>query len=618
MRHIKQDRQIFAYLPALLAAVVAFLLSSQAVAQRDYRPSSEEEHSTPAVDALKDALRMRLSDSTVGQLEFRNRILQERANSLQGLRELYLALTLPDWGDDISLNRSWGSADRAIYDQVADRFTKIIRDSLNSGRTDEQIAAANFLAEVGAKIGLAAPEPLLLTVGPSPLLIETVELEDAFPHPGLTSSFGPDLANLLKNKNPEVVESAARALGRVNPYPKLAGPALQGLLRSGTVSQRRAAAAALGSMVQVIESGFKGKKAINREVISVGQHVAMAAGHGLADPDVIVRRESASAVQRAGASLSEFISTPRTASALPPAGRPLSEREKEDVQSYRSGMLQEQTDAASLARALSTQGSALASLLKDPDPETRVLAARALGELANAQTRLARQTESIPPLESSPSSPAPPSDAEASLRNALKAALPSLKVALGDSEVRVRLAAVTALEMLDRDAAVAVDALVNALKDRDIFVRWAAARTLGNIDPAVGKVAVPQLAKLLFDPDLDPRLAAASTLEHYGNLAGDAVPDLSRAVGGGDAEIRIAVIRALEAIGPESKSAVSSLAKALDNPDDRVRQAAAEALGRLGPLAQTALPSLRKALDDPSGNVRKAAGAALIDVTRKQ
>jgi HEAT repeat protein len=598
MRHIKQYRQILACLPALLAAAAAFWLSSEAMAQRDYRPSSEEEHSTPAVDALKDALKIPVDSSNKEELEFRKRILQERVNTLQGLRELYLAL-LQEWGDELDREDAAVAIDRAIHEQVANRFARIIRDGLKSGNPDQQFAAANFLAEAGAKIRS--------TGNPR----------------GLTSSLAPDLAALLKERKPGVAESAARALGRINPDPQLAAPALQGLLKTGSASERRAAADALVSLIQVVEllskdKGGRGVRASSQDILSNSQTVVNAAGAGLKDADPVVRRLCALAVQRAGASLVELISTPRSASALPPAGRKLSDIEKKEIQDYQAEIQREQADEAGLARALSEQGPALASLLQDDEPDTRVIAARALGEMANAQTRLVRQTESIPALEPAPAHPAPASGAETSLRNALKASLPSLKKALSDPDVRVRLAAVTALEMLDRDAAGAVDALVKALKDRDIFLRWAAARTLGNIDPAVGKVAVPSLAKLLFDPDLDPRLAAASTLEHYGNLAGDAVPELSRAIGVGDAEIRIAVIRALEAIGPESKSAVSALAKALENPDDRVRQAAAEALGRLGPLAQPALPSLRKALDDPSGNVRKAAGAALIDVTRKQ
>ena len=467
MRHIEQDRQIFAYLPALLAAVTAFLLSSPAAAQRDYRPSSEEERSTPAVDALKDALRIPVDSSNKEELEFRQRTLQERVNALQGLRELYLAL-LQEWGDELDRDDPAVAIDRAIHEQVANRFVGIIRDGLKSGNPDQQLAAANFLAEAGAKIRS--------TINPR----------------GLTSNLAPDLAALLKERKPAVAESAARALGRINPNPQLAAPALQGLLKTGSVSEKRAAADALVSLIQVVEllskdKGGRGVRASSQDILGNSQRVVTAAGTGLKDADPVVRRSSALAMQRAGASLVELISTPRSASTLPPAGRKLSDIEKKEIQDYQAEIQREQADEASLAQALGEQGPALASLLKDPQPETRVVAARALAELGNAQTRLARQTESIPPVEPGPPSPVPPSNAEASLRNALKAALPSLKEALSDPDVRVRLAAVTAVEMLDRDAAVAVDALVKALKDRDIFVRWAAARTLGNIDPAVGK-----------------------------------------------------------------------------------------------------------------------------------
>ena len=238
-------------------------------------------------------------------------------------------------------------------------------------------------------------------------------------------------------------------------------------------------------------------------------------------------------------------------------------------------------------------------------------------EIARAESRFARRgtgTTSSPRLKEKGTRDLGigPED---SLRNGLRAALPALSGSLDDPDVRMRLAAVTVLDLMGQDAAPAAAALDHALKDADIFVRWAAARALGNINPADGKVAVPNLGRLLFDPDLDPRLAAAATLEHYGKEAAAAVPDLIRATSVGDSEIRVAVIHALEAIGAEeARPAVPALAQALSDPDERVRQAAAETLGSFGPVAQNAEPALRRALDDKEATVRKAASSALLNL----
>src|SRR2546422_2058975 len=128
MRHIQQYRHIFAYLPGLLFAAAALCTPPKAAAQRDYRTASEEEHSTPAVDALRDALKLSVSDpNNKDELEFHQRILQERANALQGLRELYLAL-LQEWGDDLDREDPVAASDRAVHEQVANRFIQIVRD----------------------------------------------------------------------------------------------------------------------------------------------------------------------------------------------------------------------------------------------------------------------------------------------------------------------------------------------------------------------------------------------------------------------------------------------------------------------------------------------------------
>jgi HEAT repeat protein len=363
------------------------------------------------------------------------------------------------------------------------------------------------------------------------------------------------------------------------------------------------------------------EKPPDKEIVELAQSVVRTARDALGADDVAVRRQGVMAMEKAAATCAasvELISDPKGAASLPPVARELSKDEKEAIQDYQQKVERGLNEVGSLAAELGKQGDALGRLLQDADPETRLQAARALGELAKIQTQWIRVVDSIPsiPGEKKPGETA--AAPLASLKQGLSEALPALAHALGDPVARVRLATVTALDRMDREAAVAVDALVKALKDSNIFVRWVAARSLGNIDPSAGKVAVPELGRLLFDPDLDVRLAAATALEHYGNQAGAAVEDLIRAVSVGDAEIRIAVIHAIEAIGPDAKSAVPALAKALEDPDERVRRAAAETLGRFGPLAQTAEPALKKALDDKDTNVRRAVSGALLSVSQKE
>ena len=125
--------------------------------------------------------------------------------------------------------------------------------------------------------------------------------------------------------------------------------------------------------------------------------------------------------------------------------------------------------------------------------------------------------------------------------------------------------------------------------------------------------AVPALAKLLSDPDLDVRMATATTLGHYGPAAKAAVPALIVDVSRGDAEVRVAAI-GLEAMGKEALPAVKFLSDSLNNSDKRVRQASAEVLGKLGEGAAQAEAPLRRVLNDEDPEVRKAASDALLSI----
>jgi HEAT repeat protein len=574
MRHFGHYRQIFAVLPSLV--MTATLLFPSAARSQDEKSSArEEERSSLAVDNLKKALQ----SSEEGRKN-----LQEAADNLKDVRDLRLALLLTDWQDEGILPTSVPGivvpervGHRAIHQQVEDRLARIIQNGLSSKDADQQVASATLLAEIGAQIPGTRSRR------------------------GFASTFTPDLARLLKSENPAVAEAAARALGRIFPDPRVAGDALGGVFQDRRDSEKRAAAEALVSLIQEVDQLAKsrailGIKPTFEDRLRVAESDTKAANRGLHDPDAEVRRLCAEAIGRAAATLEDMIPDVKESSDVPAAA------------------------LADVAKELGQQGESLGSLLRDSHPQVRFNAAQALMEIARAESRFARRGTGAPSQPQLKEKGAGvlgtgPQDA---LRNGLRAALPALGKSLSDPDVRVRLAAVTALDLMGQDAAPAARALNHALKDPDIFVRWAAARALGNIDPADGKIAVPNLGRLLFDPDLDPRLAAAATLEHYGRDATAAVPDLIRATSVGDAEIRIAVIHAIEAIGADdARSAVPALAQALSDPDDRVRQAAAEALGGFGSVAKSAEPALRRALDDKEPTVRRAASSALLNLKKE-
>ena len=205
------------------------------------------------------------------------------------------------------------------------------------------------------------------------------------------------------------------------------------------------------------------------------------------------------------------------------------------------------------------------------------------------------------------------------------------------------------LESLGTEAFPAVGVITQALHDSDIFVRWSAARTLGELvktDAAKTKFSAEQAqaavvgtTALLRDQDLGVRLAAATALERFGPRARSAAPTLTRMINHsqteaalnftpgpntepelitGDPTVRITVLRALEAIGGEEiQRALPEVVIALNDHDEVVRQAAADTIGRAGPKAPPAyreqlVRALGKALADPEGDVRRSVSGALL------
>jgi HEAT repeat protein len=190
---------------------------------------------------------------------------------------------------------------------------------------------------------------------------------------------------------------------------------------------------------------------------------------------------------------------------------------------------------------------------------------------------------------------------------------------LSDRYPRARLGALDALEAMGQEALIpeTIPGLIRALSDPNLFVRWAAARILGELAPAGAAQAVPALARLLCDPDLNVRLAVAYALYNYGPAAAGAVSALGEAVGRGDAEFRIAAMQALEGIGTASTPALPAVIRNMTDIDPRIRTEAARVLGRFGPLAEGAAPALRRALNDPDAEVRRAVSEALLEILRR-
>jgi len=568
-------RSIHQSCSGILALVVALGGLGHAAAQETFSGSVEE---------MRRLLKMPSFDPAA-----RDRDVKKAMAGLRDITEFRQALVLQEWRDD-DIDAAVIAVDYANRSTVASQFGQAVREVLRTRGVNGQLAVVNMLAEMGTSSrGLRTKN-------------------------GLLRGFGPDLAHLMKHADPVVREVAARTLGRIDPEPEVAVPALSGMLNAAQANERLAAAEGLVSLMRIVATNATRSRstteveATRADVVRVGCAVIPVVARGLGDGQVEVRRRCAETFEQVAQVLGKLASQQRLGTSEP------------DGTGSEKTVAAERAELLPVVLAMNSQGTVLFRALEDKDAEVRLLARRTLEDLAKAPaasepgTTPATGTGSIFPAEYNPSSQAGAEVVNASMR----AKVPALAAAITSKDVRERREAIDMLETLGSSAMPAVQALVKALTDRDRFVRWAAARTLGKLGPVELGTTVPGLAKLLADSDLDVRLTAASSLEHYGPAARAAVPELIQAVSAADPEVRVATIRALGSIGPESRAAVPALRTALSDPDERVRQTSARALARLGPVAHDACDALRKALTDSSSEVRKAASDALLATQAKR
>lgn len=174
---------------------------------------------------------------------------------------------------------------------------------------------------------------------------------------------------------------------------------------------------------------------------------------------------------------------------------------------------------------------------------------------------------------------------------------PSLKRKIPEPMLAARLRAYAArgLGLFGPDASVAVPDLIEALHDKDFWVRTAAAGAFEQIGPAA-KAAVPELVKGLTDPRM--RLSCLIGLKGAGQESANALPVYQRLLSDPDSNIRCWAAIGLGQMTVEQDLVVGTLARALQDDEIKVRAKAAESLGSVGSaVASSAVPELLKVLD---------------------
>jgi HEAT repeat protein len=174
--------------------------------------------------------------------------------------------------------------------------------------------------------------------------------------------------------------------------------------------------------------------------------------------------------------------------------------------------------------------------------------------------------------------------------------------------------ALRVLAKLGPQAEPAVPALVALLADESPKVKTEVLFVLGAIGPKA-VAAVEPATKLLADKDRDVMLTAAYVLGKIGPEAKAATPELKKLLQSDDELVKLTGVWALLRMDMRDdeyvKYAVPAMAAALKNEKVYIRVEAAMTLGDLGVAAASALPALEAAQADPSPAVRGAATAAI-------
>jgi HEAT repeat protein len=582
-------------------------------------------------------------------LAHRKEALNKIIERLQTPGELRRALAITEWKDDpLTKDPALLQIEMAARNEIGARFKAALERVAEHGDSTSRLAVANVIAELGPNVRSLRLKP-------------KEDPTDPAVRGGFTRTLAPLVMKLARDARDDkakrslaVRQEALRALGGINADPKLVVPVLQEALGDAEVGPRRIAADALVQMVKI--AGHLQKRTpsetgvyVNRkEVIETASFVLAASRTGLKDPDVQVVTLLLDATREAATALGDVRppEPPERTRKLPPSGRPLTKAEKDYVDLYHKIVLDELRVMAPLVDELNKQALSILELIQRlndaagagpaADNSLKLAAVDALEHIAYSRLRMIRVLEAVP-QESGPKRELegldPLKDFLAERRNII-----TLTHLLRDHSAPVRRRTVEFLEMVQDKAAPSIPALIAHLNDPDRFVRWAAARALRYVAPAESAGAALGLGRLLEDPDLNVRRAAAGTLEVFGANATLApalklaVPYAARAVLGSNSDVRLAVIYALHSFGPEvARDAAPALAEALNpdvSSDPRVRAAAAEVLGKLGPrifidpqtkqvdtaLFNLVIAALRRSIGDDDANVRASASDALLSL----
>ncbi len=623
-------------LTALLAFLPAFLPSSQAAPfspdpvdafQILLRTRGSKLHKPPPPresDTVEErAARKAQEKEFEAALDTRMTELRAAARDLKSVDQLTRALTLKEWEGDRVSDRVVLEREREIKPELTERLKTSIGKILTTGEPVARVAILVYLSETAGEARRSVP--------PNRALIQ------------LCQQFGPQVIRATRDANSDVAQTAIRTLGQIQANPAETLPVLENLLKSPDPSLRRASAESLLGGAQVITTALRESTtddlATNRaEFRNAGRLYALAAAQGLNDPVPAVRGRLIEALSVLASALKDDAKI-LGATGQQGYGPFLADFQKIVTQLPPLDFQRDTEGRLHLLEIIKDVDQARVSLagIKPPDPipgppvnpipgvpgtpgvpgpggplplpPAELPSLAPVDSIRRPQSSQQRSSATIQPVFwQVPEALKPLTPAQ------LRPTLDTLVVGLKDKDDEARLVSIEALAALGDQALPVLGNLLEATNDSNRFVRWAALRTLGRLQPNEPERVVPVLAEHLLEADLDVRKVAALAIARYGPKATAAVTPLARSIVRGDAEYRLQAFRALEAIGTEASPALPAIASNVTNSDHDLRLGAVQLLGRFGPLAASHARVIETALSDPEPDIRKAAAVALLRI----
>lgn len=504
-------------------------------------------------------------------LSQRKSAVERQIEAIQTIGEIAEALVLCEWRD-CDVDHGVAALDRELRGTLRVRFEKLVRNIMSDGEPLAKIAVFGLLERINKNAGGIGGG---ITIG---------------------QMFGADIARHTQNPDFRVRESATSALGHICTDAEIFTPPLKLLLGSTDERDRRSAVLALKHIAANTSIAFTrvrrstSSQRSNVDSLQLPRSVLALAAIGLNDAQPASRAASAAVMGDSAAAISKSMANTEPGIEDDP---PMTV-ETNAIMSQKAILIFQEPIQELSAR------------LQDSDQAVRSQAGKSLEEIARLRLHVMSHADShrlqthdglgdgferaMPMLIQALLS------RDEMLRVSVltilellgsKAANAGMTIAecCRDRNRFVRWSAARCFrKMAPKGADAALPALVGLASDSEIDVRLAAVTALGSYGSAA-RASTPALLQLLTCREaVEVRLASLRALEQIGEVGTtELVTALLCALTDSDARLRLLAAQQLGRLGPAARSAIEPLQRASADAHPAVKNAADEALLRIIP-----------------------------------